>query len=135
MAQQTLAGGITRTRLWFSQLGGAVAWMIHLMGCYAIAEFGCASRFSAVHWLGITGTSWILIAVSLVLCGVSAVAALAGRRSEAALRDPQGIRGPVGESRHPDVYIAHAGWITSGIFVFIIAVESVPPFFFLQRCG
>ena len=71
-----------RVRLWFGLVGGAVAWLVHLMGAYAIAEFGCVGTTQEYSFLGITLVSWLLIGLTLVTTAAALLAAWAAHGME-----------------------------------------------------
>lgn len=125
---------VSRGVLWFGQLGGPTAWLLHLTLAYAISEWGCDSRLAHVQLLGIAATAWLLLLLSAGLIGLAGFAAWTARGSERKLRREEDFRDKVEDARHPGIYIAHSGMITSGIFIFIIGIESIPTFFFLQHC-
>lgn len=122
-------------KIWFGWLGGGSAWVLHLMGTYAIAEFGCAGVLHGVRWLGINATCWILLLVSLFLAAVAAAAAWTAHRMDVdAGRAAPRSEGGETDERRPVLFAGHTGMVMSGWFLFIILVESVPIFFFLQTC-
>ncbi len=120
--------------LWFSQLGGAVAWVLHLTGSYSVGEWGCASPFARDQFLSLTGPVWLLFVVTATAMALALAAAWTGHRAEAELRAKERFPGRVGETRHPGIYMARSGLMTSGLFAFIILVQSVPTFYFLRSC-
>ena len=122
------AGSVSRRALWFGLLGGAVAWTLHLMASYVVAEFGCVMASQSGSGGGITATVVLLTIVSVV-CLAGAVAATAvAYRSLSRLRDRSA------DDADAERFMARAGLIASGLFAFIVAVESVPILFFLSRC-
>lgn len=123
---------VGQPKLWFGLLGGGVAWLSHLLLAYLVAEFGCVSSLGQRIVLGMSVVTWLLIAVSaatLVVAIATTVAAYrAHTRLEAGLKTQQ--------DSVPAGWIATAkmGWITSGLFALVIAVESVPIFYFIKDC-
>jgi hypothetical protein len=121
---------VTRAGLWFGLLGGGIAWLLHFLSSYVIAEFGCVSNWGQNKYLGVTMLAWLLLGVSAFATGLAAFATFVAYRAKQRL----------GELEHSDgqtssaVYMARAGYITSGVFLFVIIVESIPIFFFLQSC-
>lgn len=113
----------------FGWLGGAAAWLVHLLAAYALGEFGCLSELARVRWLGISAIAWLLVTVTLamlaVALGATWLAYRADRRLDAGVEDKTSSRR----------YLARSGWITSGVFAFIIAVEALPVLFLLASCG
>lgn len=125
----TLNGEASRFRLWFGVLGGAVAWTIHLLAAYAIAEFGCVSAFRDARFLGITGVAWAILALSVVTFVLAVGALLIARRSQRLLLAE--IREKEDE---PEEFMARVGFITSVVFVAIIVAQTVPVLYYLRSC-
>jgi hypothetical protein len=120
-----------RGGLWFGLLGGAIAWTVHLLGAYGIAEFGCIGRLHDHVVSGISLVAWLEIALTAAMTLVAAVATAVAYRRHAALRldEPPG-HVAVAAARHT----AWAGVLTSGLFTFIILFESIPILYYLQDC-
>jgi hypothetical protein len=95
---------------------------------------GCVSRFHSVVWAGITGTSWLLLGATALLLAVAASAAWTGYRSEQEYREEGKEAEKMLEARPSGPYVARSGLLASGLFAFIIVVESIPTFFYLQGC-
>lgn len=117
--------------LMFGLLGGALAWLGHLLAVYVIAEFGCLSRLRDVLFLGMTAVAWLILAVSLLTflaaAAATAVAWLAWRRLQAYSHEATDPRGAA-------AHFAWAGVLMSGLFTFVIAAETIPIFWFLKEC-
>ena len=112
-------------RLWFAQLGGGIAWTLHLLGSYLIAEFGCVSGLDRHTWLGIVLPAWLLIVWSLLTWLIAAASLGAARRlSRDAQQDPRALLRTG----------ARIGTWLGGLFTAIVAVESLPIVFFLGGC-
>lgn len=120
--------------IWFSMIGGGVAWAFHLMSAYAAGEWGCASQYGESRVMGITIPAWILLGLTVLALSVCLWAAFAGLRAEKDLRKRENERKPIHDRRHPGIYMGRAGFITSLVFAMIIAVQGVPIFFFLNHC-
>jgi hypothetical protein len=118
-----------RAWLWFGLLGGAVAWLLHLMGAYAIAEFGCVSWLGARQWFGISAVAWLCIGLSTFCQLLALVAVLAAYRCMRSSRSADGDFAL--QSRE---YAASLGLGVSFLFAFAIAFESVPIVYYLQGC-
>lgn len=121
MTRTADAPAASRAALWFAGLGGALAWTLHLLGSWLVAEFGCL-------WLrfhGGTPPITLLVLVAVVSLAIAVAAALAGFRSLQRLGDG----GPENE-----VFMARTGMVASGTFAFVIAVQAVPIFFFVGTC-
>jgi len=120
-----------RKALWFGLLGGATAWTVHLMSAYAIAEFGCVGGLAERSYLGITHVAWLELMLTVVTTAVAAAAAAVAyvqyrRLQSGSARDD--VR------QIAECHTAWAGLLTSGIFTFVILVQSIPIFFYLTRC-
>lgn len=121
---------VSRGELWFGLLGGAVAWLAHLLLAYAIAEFGCVSDLGKQAFLGISVVAWLpLAATALTVLAAGVAVFVAYRCCRLASRDE-------GESAAPGPWLdaARAGLLTSGLFVFAILFESIPIFYYLRSC-
>ena len=127
VAQPDTAG---RGKLWFGLLGGAIAWLAHLLLSWIVGEFGCLAGLGEITLLGLAGTAWLVILVSLATFAVSVAAAVAARAVGKRLRPEADSLDQTGSDR----FLARIGVITSGLFAFVILVESIPVFFFLRSC-
>lgn len=115
----------SRPALWFGFLGGGVAWTAHLMLSWGISEFGCVGTLKSFTLAGLHGVAWLLLIVSVLAALAAAVATGVALRAHRRLTD---------SPHHTDRYLAKGGAIASGIFLFIILVESIPIFFYLRHC-
>lgn len=118
-----------RTRLWFGLLGGAFAWLAHLLLAWGISEFGCVSGLGSTVRLGLSAPAWLGLFVSILAFGTSAAATLSAR----AMRKRLVAAGDIAEDE-PDLFLARTGLITSALFTLVIVVESIPLFFYLKGC-
>ncbi len=116
-----------RGQLWFGLLGGAVAWTAHLMLAYLIAEFGCLTAAGHRAYLGLTAVTWAVLGVSAATLLVALAATLVAERNRRRLPPYEG-------DARPGAYVAYAGVILSGMFSFVILVESLPILFYLRDC-
>jgi hypothetical protein len=123
---------VSHARLWFGLLGGAFAWLAHLMIAYGVAEFGCVGRLGSSTMLGISIVAWLVLVLSGVTFFVAVAAAVAAYRGHRQLVAMQAAQQET--SSAAKVYAARAGWITSGLFALVILVESLPVFYYLQDC-
>jgi hypothetical protein len=122
---------VSRSALWIGLLGGGVAWLAHLLFAYAVAEFGCLTEFGHRQFAGITYVAWMLIIVSIVTAlGAAASAWIAVRTIAKFPLDEADIA----ETRGTGHYMARTGVYSSIIFIVIIAVQTVPIFFYLKDC-
>ena len=114
-------------------LGGALAWLAHLMAAYGIAEFGCVGEAGQETWLGISVLSWAVIGATVVteLIALAAIVAAwfaAPRPAGApAITDDE----PVQQSRSQTGHIAV---LTSALFAAAIVFETIPIVYYLQSC-
>lgn len=118
--------------LWFGVMGGAVAWTLHLLLAYGVAEFGCISPFRNMRLLGFSGVAWLEGLVTLVMLGIALFA------SKVAKRNSQAVAGELNatqlEPHDARVFMARSGILTSRLFIFIIIVQSLPILFYLREC-
>lgn len=115
----------------FIVLGGGIAWLLHLLLTYAVAEFGCVGHVPDFVWLGIEGIAWLLIAASvlpIVLCLASIGAAY---RTLQNLQ--QAIHGG-GEINRPEMQLVRIGLILNSFFLLTILAQTVPIFYYLDGC-
>jgi len=123
---------VSDARLWFGLLGGGVAWMLHLILAWGIAEFGCVSRFHELKLLGLTAVAWAGLTMSLCMLAITAIALWVSRRNERQI-----INAAVDTSQpatHPRRFIANSGVMANIVFLFIIVVQSLPFLFYLGNC-
>ena len=132
MQQVRQAEEVSGGKLWFVLLAGSIAWTLHLLLAYVLGEFGCLSALARVSFLDINGVAWSVLGMTVPLAGVSAVATWMAWRMDRRLGGQASEDGSSTED--PRVYMARAGWITDGLFLFVILFETVPVFYFLQRC-
>lgn len=118
--------------LWFSLLGGGVAWLAHLVGAYVIAEFGCESGMTKHAWRNVSVVAWLLLALTAWTMLVAIAGALVGWGSLRRL-GPGDMEGATGV-RDARRAVAWAGLAASGLFALTILVESIPIFYYLQTC-
>jgi hypothetical protein len=118
--------------LWFGVLGGAGAWTVHLLGAYLIAEFGCETGTDRHTVAGIMLPAWLLLALTALMLAIGVASTWIALRLRGRLRATDDLSDPrIAAPRH----LAHAGFLTSGLFTLIILIQSAPIFFYLQRCG
>ncbi len=119
---------VRQSVLWFGLLGGAVAWVAHLMLAFVIGEFGCLAGWGEITFLGITAIAWAILVLSVVTLVVAVAATVAARGALGRLRK-------VGADRESAEFLmARLGWINSAVFSLIIAVQTVPIFYYLGSC-
>jgi hypothetical protein len=118
----------------FGVAGGGIAWFAHLALAYLVAEFGCVGGWDEIGWLGLTAVTWSLIGVTVVcVAGAGLATYAAWRHVRAGGRG--GLDGAMGPENGGTLGVmARVGLVLSGLFVFIILVESVPILYFLGEC-
>jgi hypothetical protein len=136
MSTSVTSPGVKRSQLWFGLLGGAIAWLLHLIVASIISEWGCTAGLYRREIFGITMVTWMLIAISILMLLLALLATWSAHRvnrhyREAAEQEP-GFIEP--DSHGTDVFMAQTGLWSSWLFVFIIAAQCVPIFFFLKEC-
>jgi hypothetical protein len=123
--QGRLAGGEpARWRLGFAYLGGALAWAFHILAIWALAEGRCIDPAPEPRALGVAATAWLVLGVSVVAATTALAALRAARRERRALP----------READPRAHLARAGLLMNAVFLWIIALQTVPVFFFLARC-
>jgi hypothetical protein len=122
---------VSRVSLWSGLFGGAIAWTIHFMSAYVVAEFGCAGSFGDRSYGNISFVAWLELILTAAAVVVAAGSTAVAYRSE--LRLLSSVHDE-GTPRCAERYTARAGLLTSGIFTFIILFESIPIFFYLHEC-
>lgn len=127
------APAVFRWEVRFAMFGGGIAWTLHLLGVYVIAEFGCISGMHEWHWLGVSAVAWMLIAATVVTGGMAALAAWMAWRTEAILRGTSAHNAPV--EPETKAFTANLAQKLNAIFALIIAAQGVPIFFYLRNCG
>jgi hypothetical protein len=122
MAQTTHdAGPASQRALWFAVFVGPTAWTAHLLLSYFLVPLACA-----------TGGTLLLHLITLAC----ALAPLAG--AVVALRGWGQVERA--DTAHPEEqpsarsYLALVGFLLSALFLFVVLVEGLPPFF-LSPCG
>jgi hypothetical protein len=121
---------VGRPALWFGLLGGASAWTAHLLLAYGVAEFGCVSGLGERIYLGISIVAWLEVAATVLTTVIAASAAIVAHRCHGILRSQKLKEADAAAAE----YTARAGFITSGIFTFIILFESIPILYYLRTC-
>ncbi len=115
-----------RLLLWSCLWGGGVAWALHLMTVWVLAEFGCMTALGRPGPFGFSWVAWTILGVS-ALC-----LAFAGLATLVCWRHSQG-EGTDGE--RPGRFAARTGLVANPIFMFIIIAQTLPVFFYMRDCG
>lgn len=132
--QQTGIHTPSVTEQWFGLLGGAVAWTVHLMGVYALGEFGCVAGWAEATLLGINAVAWGVLGLTVLMTGAAVAATYVAYRNDQRLRGQAPMPWDPAEGGNPARWMSRAGWITSAAFAFTILFETVPVFYFLRSC-
>ncbi len=117
--------------LWYGLLAGGMAWLVHLILAWVIAEFGCVSRFHELRFAGLTAVAWSGLAMSVALLVVAASALWIARNNE--LRLHHSVTEPTLD-RDSRLFMARSGVMASATFIIIIAVQTIPFLFYLGGC-
>jgi hypothetical protein len=125
-----------RSPLYFAFFAGGIAWTLHLIISYLIAEFGCLSDAGQHRILGITVLAWSLFILSAAMLTLAAAGALVGWRAK---RRFEALKAPSPSAVEQDaidteVHFARSGAIMSAIFLLVIACQTIPIFYYLQGC-
>lgn len=117
-------------RLQFGLLGGAVAWLLHLLLAYLVAEFGCLLNLGTVIVGPISLVAWGLLTVSILTLVMAVSATFVSVR----LRAPDRSNDTDRDRRESVDFTGRSGLFMNVLFVFIILVQSIPIFYFLTDC-
>jgi hypothetical protein len=118
-----------RQATWFGLFGGALAWTVHLMLAYGVAEFGCVGRLADREYAGVSLVAWLEIALTIATTLTAGAATWVAHRQYGRLKSGLDNFAESAERR-----IAWTGVITSGLFTFIIVFESIPILYYLHTC-
>jgi hypothetical protein len=127
------SGVVSRPALWFGFIGGALAWTMHLMTAYAIAEFGCVGSLGHRSYLGISYVAWLEIFVTVVTASLAAAATFVAYRCHRRLTPPSPDSAD-SSSHAAERNTAYMGLLAGSLFFFVILFESIPIFFYLRHC-
>lgn len=121
---------VSRGALRFAILGGGIAWLLHLLLAYTVSDFGCTAGLGRVQYGEFSVVTWMLFAVTALTLGLGMAATGVAWRSRRRLAR----NSTESESRQAEDFAARFALITDALFVLIIAVQSVPIFYFLRHC-
>lgn len=119
---------------WFAFLGGAGAWVLHLVIAYAISEIACRSDRLAGTALGMPLSDVFGLTVTL-LAGLTAIGAGAVAYAYVAADpridpiDETGALESVGRRR----FMGYVGLLMNGVFLLAILAGGLP-FLYLRAC-
>jgi hypothetical protein len=125
-----------RPPLYFAFFSGGVAWTLHLIISYLIAEFGCLSDAGQHRILGITVLAWSLFLLSAAMLTLAAAGVFVGWRAKRRL---EALKTPSRSAFDQDavdteIHFARSGTIMSAIFILVIAFQTIPIFYYLHGC-
>jgi hypothetical protein len=120
---------------WFAFLGGAAAWVLHLVVVYAIVEISCGSTRLATTVLGIPARDVFGFAATLVAALTALAAAFVAfgtfpRGVQADPVDDTGAPEPLGRQR----FMAYVGIVMNGLFLIAILGGGLP-FLYFRTCA
>lgn len=113
-----------RAALWFTFLGGPLAWSAHLLTSFPLVPLAC-ERGSTLH-LNLVTAATLSVALAAAATGYLALRRLrSGARSTPGpgAGDGEGSR----EAPRRALFMARVGLWTSLLFAFVIVVEGLPP--------
>jgi hypothetical protein len=112
-------------------LGGAVAWTGHLLIAYAISEFGCVAGWGHRNFLAVSVVSWLVIGVSVAMIALAVASIYVSLQLE---RSGPHLATADADERSTVEYVGRFGRIVNWLFLFVIVVETLPIFFYLDHC-
>ncbi len=124
---------VQRWEVRFAMFGGGIAWTLHLLGVYAIAEFGCVRGLGDVIWQGASVVAWLLLAATVLTGGLAAAASWMAWHTERLTRGTNEKNAPV--EPETKAFVAGLSLKLNAFFAVFIAAQGVPIFFFLRDCG
>jgi len=108
--------------LWFYVLlGGALAWLSHLMVTYFVGEASCILDGTVFSFLSITSAGWLLLVFTLI-CLVASLGAMLVTRY---LSNPNSSL---------EKFLKKFGGLANLIFTIAILAQTVPIFTLLGNC-
>jgi hypothetical protein len=111
-----------RWLLWVCLWGGGAAWLLHFIAIWICAEFGCISGLGRPGPLGISLVAWLVLAFTGIFIMLGNLALYNSWR--------------LCHHKHAlERFVARCGLVLNAMFLLIIAVQSVPVFFYLKSCG
>src|SRR5690606_7677817 len=120
-----------RTELWLSAWAGGTAWLIHLLVAYGLGEFGCLSGWGKSTFAGVSLVAWLVLGASIIaLAGAGWATWISVRARDRFLPRP----GEEASAESAELGLAQTALIANVTFLAIIAVQTIPFFFFLREC-
>ncbi len=117
------AAKFSRLGLWSRLWGGGVAWLLHFMGIWVAAEFGCLSSLARPGWAGISLVAWLVLILSAASIGLTAWYTI-----HAWSREFQ-------SGEETDGFLHRFARVANCIFLLVIVAQTLPVFFYLKDCG
>lgn len=124
---------VSEGRLWFGLLGSPIAWLIHLVVVYTLAEVTCVAGLFEFTMLGLDGGVSLILIVTLLTLALAVAAGVVAYGSDRRLRRQDRGQASISD-RGVSKQMARWGMHLTVLFVFIIGVETIPVFFYLQPC-
>jgi hypothetical protein len=122
-------------KLWMASLGGAIAWWIHFLGAYVLAEFGCISKTSLFTFLGVMGISWFILTLSIFCLFLSGLAIWISHKNQADTLKAVTEGGETSAHlQNSQTFIFRGGVFINLLFFFVIIVQTIPVFYYLRSC-
>lgn len=125
---------VSESRLWFGLLGSPIAWLIHLVVVYTLAEVTCVADSFNFTVLGLDGGVSLILIVTLLTLVLAVAAGVVAYGSDRRLRRQEREHESFND-RGVSGQMARWGMHLTVLFVFIIGVETIPVFFYLQPCS
>lgn len=121
---------VVRGRVWVGLWGGGVAWLLHFLSSWALAEFGCMGPLARSGALGVSWVAWTVLGVTALALALAAAATWIGWQTERRARAR-----PASSADEAAAFAARVGWIAGALFTLVVVVEAVPVLFYLRDCG
>lgn len=135
MPEMEVRAAAKRGQLWFGLFGGALAWLVHLVGLSVTAEWGGLSGLDERMMGGISVVAWLVLLwtalTAAVALGATWVAVRLRRQMNSRQTSEQTVDDKLANSR----FMARTGMLLSGLFLLIIVVETIPVFYYLRETG
>lgn len=119
---------VGRRSLGIALLGAPIAWTLHFLLSWAIAEWSGLTGTLTATFLGVTGRAWLLIGVSAAAIAAAIASTFIAHWCVRSLK-------PLDAQAQGTAawFVARTGVVNGYIFTFVVAVESVPIFFYLRE--
>ena len=133
-------GEVSRARIWLGLWGGGLAWLVHFLTIYALAEFGGLSGLGERLVLGVSLVVWLVFAATLLtLLAAGAAIRISWSTSRRAREHDSATSGDLDADAAPgpasDLFAGRVGWIAGALFAVAIVFEAIPALFYLRACG